>query len=1079
MEVGSKGFIPIDPHEETDVAMNKLIRASAGSGKTYQLSGHFLRQLFLQHRPETILATTFTRKAAGEILGRVLTRLAEAATKPEEAAKLAQALDLPQVTTADASRLLTELTHNLHRLRVCTLDSFFQQVARSLTLELGLPPGWSIVDEHLDRELREQAIDAVLSQHVPQDAQQLMHMLAKGRSKRSVRDLIDDTVSNYHDLFLMTDDAAWDKLHKPRRLTIAEREQLISDLYAAPLPTDARFIKGRAEDIERFRKEDWDDFIDTGIANKVLTGENKYWGKPLDDEVIQIYQRLLSHAQAELVERLANQMKAIRSLMVRFDREYSRLRADHGWLRFGDVTRVLSRSAGAASGSRMSFRLDSSIRNLLLDEFQDTSSDQWQILRRLATNLQAVGKQSSFFCVGDGKQAIYGWRGGVAAILDAVPEAVPDIEQVPLDKSRRSSPAVMETVNKVFEHVASHPALDEYADACSKWSSEFPHHSTAYETMPGYACFRTSPSMAGEGAEERRGPWFRWIAEQIREQHQQCRGAEIGVLTRKNSTVARLVHELNSLGVPASEEGGTPPTDSPAVLATMSLLHFASHPACRISRFHIATSPLGAVIGLNSWRDDHQASVAAAMVRARLMDDGYGRTLQWLSEAVRPSCSSRDILRMAQIVSEGWRFDATGSLNASDFVRLLENSKFQKSEPAPVRVMTIHQSKGLEFDIVFLPELDGILMKAPQAAFSSPSVADPPDRVCVWSNKSVRKLLPPDIQQAFDDTIARQVSESLCVFYVALTRARYALHLLSQPISGKRVPKTYAGLLLASLTDQSQALPESTLFETGSADWFTRIPDMQRPTVRKRSAGEQIPHVPLASMPDGRRRGLQRRAPSRHDETRLYLPDVSAIMKRESAPATKTRTVDPRVRGTLMHAWFECIEWLNDSDVPDVEQLHACARRLTISEETVKKVLPDFLRMLQSPEIRSVFDQRTAGLAPSFSAHMDVLRSQQAILKVDRERPFVMIRNGEIIQGSIDRLVRLVLHGRTLAADVVDFKTDRLVGDVARWVREKQEHYAPQLEEYRNAVQKCWQLPPEHISTRLLLLEAGRVTSTQ
>ena len=113
-----------------------------------------------------------------------------------------------------AKELLAEVTRHLHRLRVCTLDSFFQQVARSLTLELGLPPGWSIVDEHTDRELREQAIDAVLSQQVPEDAQQLMHMLAKGRSKRSVRDLIDETVTNFHELFLLTDDEAWNKLPK-------------------------------------------------------------------------------------------------------------------------------------------------------------------------------------------------------------------------------------------------------------------------------------------------------------------------------------------------------------------------------------------------------------------------------------------------------------------------------------------------------------------------------------------------------------------------------------------------------------------------------------------------------------------------------------------------------------------------------------------------------------------------------------------------------------------------------------------------------------------------------------------------
>ena len=198
---------------ESPGVMNRhLIRASAGSGKTYQLSGHFLKQLFLGQRPETILATTFTRKAAGEILGRVLLRLALAAEDSRVTEDLRQSLGTSRVTQQSALQLLVEVTRDLHRMRVCTLDSFFQRVARSLTLELGLQPGWSIIDEHVDRELRQQAIDAVLSQHVSRDAQQLMQILARGRSKRSVRDLIDETVTQFYELFLLTDQAAW--LHK-------------------------------------------------------------------------------------------------------------------------------------------------------------------------------------------------------------------------------------------------------------------------------------------------------------------------------------------------------------------------------------------------------------------------------------------------------------------------------------------------------------------------------------------------------------------------------------------------------------------------------------------------------------------------------------------------------------------------------------------------------------------------------------------------------------------------------------------------------------------------------------------------
>ncbi len=1069
--------------------MRKLIRASAGSGKTFQLSTHFLRQLFLGHEPESILATTFTRKAAGEILARVLLRLAEAADDEDATKKLAGFLNQDGITRDKARELLAHVTRNLHRLRVSTLDSFFQQVARSLTLELELPPGWSIIDEHADAELREQAIDAVLSQQVPQDAQNLMHMLAKGRSKRSVRDLIGDTVSNFHELFLLTDDDAWNRLPTYPRLTVDQRRKELDNLNSCSLPEDKRFAKARTDDVERFQAEFWEEFIGKGLAGKILAGEDTFYSKEIDDDLAAAYQPLLNHAKAELLDRLAQQMRAIRDLISRFDGEYSRLRADHGWMGFGDVTRALARSVNAASGERMSFRLDSSIRNLLLDEFQDTSADQWKILKRLTQSLERHKDNASFFCVGDGKQAIYGWRGGVAEILDAVPEAVPGIVEEPMDKSRRSAPAIMEAVNQIFQHIARHSNLEDYHDPCAEWSSRFPEHSTANEMMPGYVCFRTSPVMEGDTADERRGPWHRWVAEQIRDLHLQTPGATIGVLTRTNSAVARIVHELTQLNVPASEEGGTPPTDSAAVLAVLSLLQLTSHPGCQVSRYHVASSPLGSIIGLHEWKNDDQAEAVAAALRGRLMDDGYGRTLQVLSESIREVCTARDRLRLQQIVAQGWQFDQTGSLNPCDFVRLLENSKFQKSEPAPVRVMTIHQSKGLEFDVVVLPDLDTPIFKAPEAAFTGPAAGEAPDRVCVWGNKALWPLLPTGLRDAFRDTVKRQIADNMSVFYVAVTRAIHSLHMLSKPMSGRNPPKTYAGLLLASLTEQPTAEPSVMLYETGDPDWFQSIPRLTKTDPGQQTRKDLlVPHVRLAPMTDGRRRGLKRRAPSRHDETRLYLPAVtSLIARRETMPAsTDIETsgampiIDPKTRGTLIHAWFECMEWLDDpAAMPDESLLRRKAMDLTVPEAAVDRLLPSFLSVLQRPETRGVFLQKTIADVESFAPFRSAIASGRATTQVERERMFVLIHQNELVQGSIDRLVLLIQDGRPVAADIIDFKTDRFAGDRSRWIEARRQHYGPQLEEYRFAVSQCFGIPIQHIGTRLVLIEADAVISTQ
>ena len=136
------------------------------------------------------------------------------------------------------------------------------------------------------------------------------------------------------------------------------------------------------------------------------------------------------------------------------------------------------------------------------------------------------------------------------------------------------------------------------------------------------------------------------------------------------------------------------------------------------------------------------------------------------------------------------------------------------------------------------------------------------------------------------------------------------------------------------------------------------------------------------------------------------------------------------------------------------------------------------MKMLKQPEIRKTFDRAAGGWSRSFEPYQSQLGSGQCQLKVERERTFVLLHNGELVQGTIDRLVLLYSNGRPVAADVVDFKTDRFVGDRTRWIEGKQLHYGPQLAEYRFAVSHCFGIPSENISTRLLLLEAQAVVAT-
>src|SRR5438105_3836355 len=163
-----------------------VIRASAGSGKTHQLTNRYLSLLAAGIEPDAILATTFTRKAAGEILDRVLERLARAAGNASQAKELATQIQAKKYSQPEFVALLRHMVQSLHRVRIGTLDSFYIALAGSFSFELGLPAGWTICEETEDDILQRDALERLLEQQ-PDDIVSLFPLLSKGETKRSVQ----------------------------------------------------------------------------------------------------------------------------------------------------------------------------------------------------------------------------------------------------------------------------------------------------------------------------------------------------------------------------------------------------------------------------------------------------------------------------------------------------------------------------------------------------------------------------------------------------------------------------------------------------------------------------------------------------------------------------------------------------------------------------------------------------------------------------------------------------------------------------------------------------------------------------
>jgi ATP-dependent exoDNAse (exonuclease V) beta subunit len=287
----------------------------------------------------------------------------------------------------------------------------------------------------------------------------------------------------------------------------------IDALRAFPL-ADKSFAKARQADLALLAAGDWQEFIGKGIASKLLAGETIYYRKPIPPDLIAAYEPLLQQARSVLVGQIAQQTEATHRLLSRFAEQYGALQSQQRALRFDDVTHRLAVAAGTAGASQWAFRLGGAVEHLLLDEFQDTSPVQWQVLRPLAQQLTHGSPHApreantSFFCVGDTKQAIYGWRGGLAEIFDALDGELAGLAKDTLAKSYRSSPPVIQAVNQVFSRLTQHPSLDKLQDGVSLWQQQFPEHSTAKSELPGYVRLEFAPP-AGAAARTR-SRWSTW-----------------------------------------------------------------------------------------------------------------------------------------------------------------------------------------------------------------------------------------------------------------------------------------------------------------------------------------------------------------------------------------------------------------------------------------------------------------------------------------------------------------------------------------------------------------------------------------
>jgi ATP-dependent exoDNAse (exonuclease V) beta subunit len=186
--------------------------------------------------------------------------------------------------------------------------------------------------------------------------------------------------------------------------------------------------------------------------------------------------------------------------------------------------------------------------------------------------------------------------------------------------------------------------------------------------------------------------------------------------------------------------------------------------------------------------------------------------------------------------------------------------------------------------------------------------------------------------------------------------------------------------------------------------------------------------------------------------------------------------------GTLYHAWFATIGWLDDG-MPSEEFLRAAAAkiRMDLPADTwrdLDRLLATFLAWSKQPAVSTVLSRSayTDRKSPGFPTALAPIWSKKLKpMRVEQERRFLVRDGTRFWNGSLDRVVWLGESDRILAADVLDFKTDAVAPGDEGALAERTEHYRPQLQAYRSAVARLAQLPEEAVAARLVFTVAGCV----
>jgi ATP-dependent helicase/nuclease subunit A len=1090
-----------------DATRSYIVQAPAGSGKTGLLIQRVLRLLAGVGRPEEILAITFTRKAAAEMRRRVLEALQAAARgeAPPGEAHGQLTLDLARAALARDRERDWRLLENPARLRVQTIDALCASLTRQMPVLSRMGAAPAIVENAaaLYREAADRTLARVEDGGAPAAAiaRLLTHLDGDWAAARALleamlarRDQWIRRVSGFE-----ADDSARRSLELAFR---AERARIMARLHALMPPAEegrlARLGRAAAENAARDGRESIVARL-AGLAGYPVPGEEGADAWCAIAALVLIADKPVMRRRVNKRDGFPSTLPAAKALRDDMGELLARLAAVPGlcdalhavrrmppaaftqaqWEALGAVVAVLpiaasdlahvfagrgeidftgiAQAAVAALGSEddptdLLLALDVRLQHILVDEFQDTSRSQWELLVRLTAGwTQDDGR--TVFLVGDPMQSIYRFReADVALFLRAREAGLPQVALSPvrLATNFRSHAGVVEWVNLAFGRVF--PSAEDADAGAVPHSPSVAHHPARLGMPVRWHAFVGTDADAARAAEADK------VAAIARDTLASALTETVAILVRNRSHLDRIVPALKKAGVPFRAVDIEPLAARPVIQDLLAITRALSHPADRVAWLALLRAPwcgltvaeLHALAGSLPDGDDGRATVwelladearlarIGAEPRARVerlkrvlapfVQGGSRGTARSRVEAAwlalgAPACAVHE----SDLEDAETYFDQLDALeragDIADPAALEENMQALHAAPdaaadARVQVMTIHKAKGLEFGTVILPGLDRPPHAAERPLFAWKSGADGTLMMAPVRAAGSTEDLAYDYLVGLDQAASRHELERL--LYVAATRAANRLHLLGFAKRGVKgghpvVLAPRAGSLLYTAWGVARDKFEQALAESADAPPAAPVPPAP--------PADELRVVAIPAL----------------DATVAEPPAAGTPPASESPPAVEFSWAGETARhvGTVTHRWLQRI-------AADGVELWDAARVASLNEsigrDLARRGIPD---------------------AEREAARRRVLRALEGAVSDERGRWLLASRDGASAEYRLrvagPEGVKLIVIDRTFVdADgrrwIVDYKTSAHEGaEAERFLDRELERYRAQLSGYAAA----------------------------